>query len=196
MSANADLTLNVSVEDFLELERLSATKHEYLAGNVYAMAGASSAHNILAANLSGLLYNALRGSKCQHFGSDMQVRLRLGSERYFYYPDAMIVCDPTDAGNGWRERPTVIFEILSESTRKTDEREKRQLYLNLQSLEFYVRLEQSRPELQFDRRTPEGWSTETVSGLENVFSFSLDGREVRLPLAELYERVRFGEDAG
>ena len=175
--------------EYLESELHSEFKREYLGGVVYAMAGASEAHNIIAANLMGMLYAQLRGKSCQPFGPDMKVRLLPLDSTYYYYPDAMIACDPTDSGHGWRERPSALFEIITEDTRRIDEREKRLAYLQLASLQFYVRIEQDRAEVVIERRTPEGWKTERVSGLEAVVE--LPALEIALPLAELYERLKF-----
>jgi Uma2 family endonuclease len=112
----------------------------------------------------------------------MKVRFEWLGDTYFYYPDAMIACDPTDTGNGWRERPAAIFEIISEERRRVDEREKRALYLQLPSLLYYARIEQDRPELAIERRSA-GWGSERISGLDAMLALHLT-----LPLAELYER--------
>jgi Uma2 family endonuclease len=179
----------VTVEEYLEGELRSETKHEYLGGLVYGMAGASEAHNVIAANLLGMLYAQSRGKACQPFGSDMKVRLQTLGDIYFYYPDAMVACDPSDSGHGWRERPAVLFEILSEETRRLDEREKRFAYLQIPSLQAYVRIEQAGPEAIMERRAAGVWTSEKFTSLEAVLSLPEIG--VRLPLVELYERLRF-----
>ena len=179
----------ISEEEYLETELRSEFKREYLGGVVYAMAGASEPHNIIAMNLYAGLHRRLRGKSCQPFGSDMKVRLLPLDSTYYYYPDAMIACDPADSGHGWRERPSALFEIISEDTRRIDEREKRLAYLQLASLQAYVRIEQDRAEVVIERRTPEGWRSERLSGLESVVR--LPALEIELPLAELYERVKF-----
>jgi Uma2 family endonuclease len=189
MSTLAHSSELIAVEEYLEGELRSETKHEYLGGVVYAMAGASEAHNIIAANLAGMLYAQLRGKPCRPFGSDMKVRLRTLGDTYFYYPDAMVACDPSDSGHGWRERPAVLFEILSEDTRRLDEREKRFAYLPIPSLLAYVRIEQAHPEAVVERRTSADWKSEKFTGLEAILVLPEIG--VRLPLAELYENVRF-----
>jgi Uma2 family endonuclease len=189
MSAPAIQPPEMSVEEYLAAEILSDVKHEYLGGVIYAMAGASETHNRVASNLLGMLYARLRGKPCEPFGSDMKVRLRPLDETYFYYPDAMVACDPTDAGHGWRERPAALFEIVSEETRRVDEREKRVPYLQLPSLLAYVRLEQARPEVVVETRTPDGWKLERLRGLDAVVR--LPELEIELPLAELYERINF-----
>lgn len=189
MNALAGHLPEFTVEQYLADEVLSDVKREYLGGVVYAMAGASEPHNRIATRLLSMLDARLRGKPCEPFGSDMKVRLRPLDSTYFYYPDAMVVCDPTDSGHGWRERPVALFEIISEDTRRVDEREKRVPYLQLPSLQAYVRIEQDRPEVVVDRRTPDGWKCERVTGLDAVVR--LPELEIELPLAELFERVRF-----
>ena len=183
------------VEEYLAREELSDVKHEYLGGDVYAMSGASTSHNRIAMSLYGIVGNQLRGKRCEMFGSDMKLRLSMNAPdtTYFYYPDAMIVCDQKGSSKyGWRERPAAIFEIISESTRHIDEREKKLAYLQLPSLEAYVRIEQERPEVVVEMRTLEGWKRERVIGLDGTVR--LPALEVELPLAELYERVIFGSE--
>lgn len=191
MSIEAFSTGYVTVEEYLANEELSEIKHEYLGGVVYAMSGAAEPHIIIEANLNGMLYSRLRGKRCRPFGPSMQVLLhpQPSGRADYYYPDAMIACDPTDPGHGWRERPVALFEITSESTRQIDKREKRAAYLQLSSLEAYVRIEQSRPEAVVEHRTLEGWRLERAIGLEAVIRLPSIG--IELPLAELYERIEF-----
>ena len=191
MSAAALSQSYVTVEQFLAAEELSPVKYEYLGGVIHAVAGASDPHNTIAFNLVGMLYNRLRGRRCNGYGSDMKVRLQHLSpgSTYFYYPDAMIACNPADAGHSWREQPAALFEIISESTRQIDEREKRAAYLGLGSLEGYIRVEQDRPETLVERRTLEGWKLERLVGLDAIIR--LPTLEIELPLVELYERVTF-----
>lgn len=181
----------VTVDEFLAVEELSGVKCEYLGGVVHAMAGANDPHNDIAFNLYGMLYNRLRGRRCKGYGPEMKVRLQHPSSgsTCFYYPDALIACNPADVGRGWREQPAALFEILSESTRQIDERDKRAAYLGLHSLEAYVRIEQDRPEVVVERRTIEGWQLERITGLDAVVR--LPTLEIELPLAELYEWLTF-----
>lgn len=81
-------------EEYLELEWVSPIKHEYLQGQVIAMAGASKAHVIITGNLSALLVNHLRGTGCISYASDMKVRLP--SLNVFYYSDLAVACDEQD----------------------------------------------------------------------------------------------------
>ncbi len=187
MSTAGTSRSDVTVEEYLAAEVLADVKHEYLGGAVYATAGAGESHNRIAANLLGVLHVMLRGRPCEPFGSDMKVRLYPPhSPTYFYYPDAMIACDPADIGYGWRERPSALFEIISEDTRRVDEREKRLAYLQLTSLHAYVLIEQSQPEVMVVRRDADD---EMLRGLDATLRLPQLGLEI--PLAELYERVTF-----
>ena len=181
----------VTEKDYLASEESSQVRHEYLGGVVHAMSGASDPHNIVAVNLIGMLHARLRGKRCRPFGPDMKALLhpQPSGRAYYCYPDAMIACDPTDKGDGRRERPAVLFEILSESTRQIDEREKRFAYLQLASLDAYVRIEQDQPEIILEHRTLEGWRLERLVGLEATVRLSSVG--IELPLAEMYEGLTF-----
>lgn len=192
MSGVPNPTGLVSVEEYLATEPFSPHKREYLAGVIYPMPGASKSHNQIAMNLYGMLYVRLRGEVCQPFGSDMKLRLGRGAGSYFYYPDAMIACDPTDSpGETWIERPTVIFEIQSPSTRNVDAREKRMAYLDLPSLRAYVRIEQNRPRVTVDSREAEDqeWEQTRCRGSETIAT--IPALKMELPLRELYERLNF-----
>ena len=176
----------LTVEEFLAAEPSYEVKHEYLGGMVYAMAGASTPHNTISTNLITAIGSRLRGRQCQAFGSDMKARLSVSGTAYFYYPDAMIFCGTHGLGPSWCERPSVIFEILSDSTRSIDEREKRMAYLTLPSLDAHVRIEQDRREVVIERRTNEGWQREILVADAVV---SLPTVAVEFPIAELYERL-------
>jgi len=179
----------LTVDEFLAAEPSYQVKHEYLGGMVYAMAGASTPHITIATNLITAIGSRLRGRQCQAFGSDMKLRLAVSATTYFYYPDAMIFCGTAGLGPSWCERPSVIFEILSESTRSIDEREKRMAYLALPSLDAYVRIEQERCEVVIERRTNEGWQRE-IFGPDGLVR--LPTVDVEFPVAELYERLTLG----
>src|SRR6186997_3237432 len=89
----------ISVEAYLAGELVSPTKHEYLAGVVYAMAGARNIHNDIAGNIFGLLHARLRGRPCRPYNSDTKIRLRLPAGLRFYYPDVQVTCQPNPPGD-------------------------------------------------------------------------------------------------
>lgn len=105
---------------------------------VYTMAGARNRHNQVAGNIFLEAGSQLRGRACQPFNSDTKVRIRHGSDVRFYYPDAMVVCEPNSLDDVFQDRPVVLFEVLSESTARTDREEKRCAYQTIPSLRAYV----------------------------------------------------------
>jgi len=173
----------LSVEAYLEGEERAEVRHEYLAGEVYAMTGASAPHNIISGNLFAALHAHLRGDPCRVFMNDMKVRLALMREDYFYYPDVMVASLPADNARYWREQPKLIVEVLSESTERIDSREKLFAYRNIEALEEYVLLAQDRREATVYRRA-DGWGACRLGG-DDLLELASVGLTV--PLAQLYE---------
>lgn len=179
----------ISIADYLAGELESDIKHEYLGGRVYAMAGGKNVHNDVASNFLVALGSRLRGKPCRPCNSDTKVRVEMPSHTRFYYPDAMVVCDPNPPDETFHDRPKVIVEVLSDSTRRTDEGEKRDAYLTLPSLRVYLRVDTHRARVAVDRRGEQGVQPEWYEGLSAVIPLVEVGAE--LPLAELYERIDF-----
>jgi Uma2 family endonuclease len=184
----------VSIDDYLAGELVSEVKHEYLGGVVYAMAGAKNVHNDVAGSFFGALYSRLRGRPCRPFNSDTKVRVRMTSHTRFYYPDGMVVCDSNHPDESYQDQPTVIAEVLSDSTRRIDGGEKRDAYLTIPSLRVYLLIDIDRPRVTVYRRQEQGFDTELYEGLDAVIPLS--EVETELPLAELYERVEFPAGEG
>jgi len=182
--------LHLGIEEYLSGELASEVKHEYLGGAVHAMAGASNQHNLIASNALGLLFAGLRGKSCRAFNSDTKVRVELPSQTRFYYPDAQVVCDLNSGNDSYQERPVVIIEILSESTRRTDVTEKREAYLTIPTLKVLLLVETMEPVVSAYRRQNEGgFAQEEYAGLQSVIPLSEIGME--LVVGELYEQVDF-----
>jgi Uma2 family endonuclease len=179
----------VSVEEYLAGELESRVKHEYLGGVVYAMAGGRNAHNLIATNTLVSLGTRLRGRPCRPYNSDTKVRVRLPFETRFYYPDASVICRPNPQDDSFQDDPAAIFEVISGSTRRIDEGEKKDAYLNITSLSVYVLLEQGSPLAVVFRRTDQGFVREVYQGLDAIIPLS--EIEAILPLAEVYDGVEF-----
>jgi len=188
MSAAKKLDL-ISVEDYLAGELVSPAKHEYVAGAVYAMAGARNVHNLIASNVLGSLHARLRGRRCRPFNSDTKVRIRLPTHVRFYYPDVSVICRPNPQTDSFQDEPGVLVEVLSRGTRRTDEGEKKDAYLTIPSLSAYVLLEQETAAAVVFRRTEQGFVREVYEGLDAVVP--LGEIEAALPLAEVYDGVEF-----
>jgi Uma2 family endonuclease len=111
---------------YLARELDSPIKHEYIGGVVHAMSGARTRHNRIATSLLRTLGQSLKGHTCEPFNSDMKVRIQLASHVRFYYPDAMVVCQPNPDSDAFQDNPKVIVEVLSRRTRRVDMGEKRE----------------------------------------------------------------------
>ncbi len=172
----------VSPEEYLEGELHSHIRHEYVAGRLYAMTGASEAHNLIAGNLYALLHRQLRGTPCRVFIADLKLRV----EDAFYYPDLMVVCDRQDAHPYYKTRPRLVAEVLSPSTERRDSVEKRVAYQTIAALQEYLLIAQERPEVRIFRRGGEGWDLETCTGDDRLRLASLD---IDLLVNALYEGV-------
>ncbi len=117
------LSLPVDIDAYLQGELSSDTRHEYVAGQVFAMAGAGEAHNRIAGNLFFHLRSATRGTPCGVFISDMKVRVK--AHEAFDYPDVLLTCDPDDRESLYKTAPCLIAEVLSPSTEVIERRAKR-----------------------------------------------------------------------
>jgi Uma2 family endonuclease len=191
MSTAENLNL-ISVEDYLAAESKSPVKHEYLGGVVQAMAGARNAHNLVASNTLGSLHYRLRGRKCRPFNSDTKIRVRLPSQIRFYYPDASVISRPNPPTDVFQDEPAALFEVVSATTRRIDEGEKKDAYLTIPSLSVYGLIEQEVPAVTIFRRTSIGFVREVYQGLEAVIPLPELG--IELPLAEIYEAVEFAPE--
>ena len=179
----------ITIEDYLAGEEISGVKHEYIGGTVHAMAGATNQHNSIAGSCFGFLYGQLRGKPSQPFNSDTKIRIEFSDHTRLYYPDAMVVCETKSATDHFQDRPVVIVEVLSDSTRRADLGEKRDAYLTISTLEVLLFIEPDSPSVLVYRRKPEGgFASEQYSGIEDVIP--LPEIEADLPLAEVYERVK------
>lgn len=179
----------VSVRDYLTGERIAKRKHEYVEGGVYAMSGGTVQHSRIASNATGTLHAQLRGHKCEAFNSDMKVRVRVSRGTRFYYPDVSVVCQPNADNDSFHDAPVVIVEVISESTRRFDEQEKREAYLSIDSLHVYVLVEQASAAVLVYRRGDSGFDREVYTGLDAFIP--LPEIECELALAELYPNVEF-----
>ena len=144
-----------TAEEYLALERESEQRHEYLDGQILAMAGESEEHGIICTNLSGQLYSQLRGRPCQAFSKDMKVlsgsdlHPRPSTKGFFSYPDIVVVCGERKYHDEHRDvllNPTLIIEVLSPSTEAFDYGRKFWRYRTyLPSLKSYLLVSQSMP---------------------------------------------------
>ncbi len=171
-------------EEYLRRERESATKHEYLSGRIYAMAGGSPAHSVIGTNVATAVRVRLRGTGCRTYSSDQRVR---ATATAYCYPDVTVGCgEPRFDQDGTLQNPTVLFEVLSPTTEGYDRGEKFARYRLLESLEEIVFVAQDRVRVERYARTESGWTLkDDLSELSETLR--LDSVDITVPISELYE---------
>lgn len=176
----------LSPEEYLAAEKDSPIKHEYIQGQVYAMAGASDAHVTIAGNLFALLRTHLRGTGCRVYMADMKAQIEQAN--VFYYPDVIVTCDEQDRTSAYFKRyPCLIVEVLSTTTEAFDRGNKFANYRRLENLQEYVLSNPEQMNVECFRRNSEGlWVLYPYSQDEEVYLASVD---FRCPITELYEDV-------
>ena len=176
----------ISEADYLADEERAGERHEFVCGKIYGMEGRTRVHATVTGNVCAALHAALRGGRCRPYAGNMKLRIQRGEDLRFYYPDAMVVRGRSGS-EVWEDAPSVIFEVLSEGTERTDRIEKRDAYLGIPSLSAYVVLDSRRLDAVIFRRVGGEWTTETMQDAAGVID--LPGIECRLPLATVYEGV-------
>ncbi|MEL7409595.1 MAG: Uma2 family endonuclease [Cyanobacteria bacterium J06558_2] len=179
----------ITVEEYLKLEQDAEIRHEYVAGQIYAMTGSSREHNLIATNLISLLRPHLRGGDCRAFISDMKVKIQTSSQRgnFFYYPDVVVTCNPQDRKRYFLNSSCLIIEVLSPSTQATYKREKLINYQSLDSLQEYVLVSQYEIKAEVYRRDDqENWTIETLNKDQEL---QLNSVGLTLTMKDIYEDV-------
>lgn len=179
----------VSVADYLAGELNSPVRHEFVNGWIEAMSGGTLAHARIAGNIYKALSDRLPDGPCEAFNSDAKVKLKSNEGTWFYYPDASVSCSPGDQEETYLTSVTAVFEVLSPSTRRIDQGEKKAVYLAHPPLAVYALVETDEPRVTVFRRAGEEFVTEEYEGLDAVLPLPEIGAE--LPLAEIYRRVEF-----
>lgn len=179
-----------SEQEYLELEREAPYKSEYYRGEIFAMAGAGHNHNRIVENLSGECYIMFKGKSCRTYSSDQ--RLHIPENGIYTYPDLLIVCGKNeylDAKKDTILNPTMIIEVLSESTAAYDRGEKFHFYRSIPSLAEYVLINSQSVAAEVFRKNEEGiWflASEAYNIRENIDLRSVD---ISLNLADIYAQT-------
>lgn len=175
----------LSETDYLAMEDLASVRHELVGGEAHAMAGASERHNRIALNIAFHLRAATRGKTCRAFMADMKLRLTQGA--LYYYPDAMLVCDPADDHPLYKQTPCFVAEVLSPATAKIDVREKWSAYRALASLRYYLLVDSERLWAKCYSMDATGQWFEQELSAEDRIEISCGDARVALSLEDIYE---------
>ena len=180
----------LTIPEYLEWENNSIDqKHEYYKGEIFAMTGAKVPHNIITANLLGILINRLKGKSCRPFSSDQ--RIHIPQNTLFTYPDISIVCGEiiTLENDDWNVlNPSVIIEVLSPSTKNYDRGEKFKLYRDIPTLKEYILIDSRAMGIEAFRINKDlHWELEEYKNADEILNISTVN--VGLKLEEIYEGV-------
>lgn len=199
----------LTIEEYLAFERVSNQKHEYYQGEVFLMldevpeetsiidvrakSGASHAHNIISVNIIGELYIRLKGKSFRPFGSDMRVHIPENS--LFTYPDISVFCSDLDQpSEDSAIGPTVIFEILSPSTKNYDRGNKFKLYRDIPSLKEYILVDTETINVEAFRMNSTGhWELEEYKSLFDTLK--MPTLSIDLPLELIYQQTSIIKNA-
>jgi len=183
-----------SVEEYLEMEKASAVKHEYFQGEVFAMSGAGDNHNEIFSNVFIELGNKLKGKPCRPYGSDK--RMNIPENTLFTYPDISIYCNGlthSDVDEDTSILPTVIIEILSPSTKNYDRGKKFTLYKDIPSLKEYILIDSESVWVQsFYIDNENNWKLNEHKEISDTLTLVSMGFDVSL--SNIYDHVRFNRD--
>jgi len=179
-----------TVDEYFELERTSEIRHEYHNGEIYAMAGASKNHIRIAKNIMKRVDDQIEGGECESFISDMRVRV---NDLRYVYPDVVVACGEADMGrNETLTNPTVVFEVLSDSTDGYDQNKKFEHYQKIPTLTDYLLIDQQRVHIKYHQREGDTWSQyRTVIYTNPTDTISIASIACTLTVADLYKWVVF-----
>jgi Uma2 family endonuclease len=175
-------------EEYFALEEREDRRYEYYAGEVFAMAGGSESHALIGTNVVIALGSGLRGKPCRVYGADMKLYVR--DDDYFCYPDVQVLCERGIREHRHVENPALIVEVLSPSTESWDRGGKFEHYRAIESLAYYLVIDQSRRHVElFEREPGNAWRLTEYSG--PGASVPLPGLDAALALDDIYAQVEF-----
>ena len=180
--------MNITVEEYLQSEPFAPFRREFVDGRVFAMTGATDAHNGICVNLCAMMHAKLKGTGCRVYINDMKVKIE--ELNCFYYPDLVVTCERYDPHAVFKTSPVIIVEVLSPSTKRIDLREKLIGYRKLNSLIEYVTVSQNTREIEIHRRIEgDQWESITVISPEHLFLQSFPNKPLEIDLESVYDNT-------
>ena len=179
-------------QEYLQFEKESQQKHEYFEGEIFAMAGASDNHNEIFSNLFVELGLKLKGKSCKPYGSDL--RIHIPENTLYTYPDISIICgglSSTDDETANATKPTILIEILSESTQNYDRGAKFKLYRDIPTLKEYIMVDSESIAIECFRLNENNhWELEEYKTLDDTLN--IPTLALQIPLKDIYEGTKLG----
>jgi Uma2 family endonuclease len=183
--------LPITAAEYLEGERSSEVRHEFVDGRIYAMSGASLRHNEICGDIYSFIKNHLKGGPCRTFIEAVKVELADDLSESYYYPDVFVTCEPSDDDSHISRHPKLIIEVLSPSTSRNDRGDKLSNYKRIPSVEEIVYIEQDWPEIFIVRRS-DRWKKHIYSQLDSPVH--LESIDLTVTVADFYQSSPFPED--
>ncbi len=182
-------------EEYFALEAKALGRSEYYQGEIFAMAGSSVNHNRLTRNICAALNQAFGSGPCEAFLSDL--RLEVKEDGTYVYPNVLAICGELEFSKKYKDNvtnPKLIAEVLSDSTQIYDRNGKFYLYRELSSLEDYLLIDQTKVYVEYYHKiSSKEWALYIYDSLTDVID--LQGVNIILPLAQIYQRVKFPSPA-
>jgi Uma2 family endonuclease len=181
----------VTEAEYLEIERAAEFKSEFYQGEMFAMSGGKPQHSLIATNLAREFSMRLRSSECVAYNTDL--RIKIEASGLYTYPDLSVICGPLRFAEGTDDtvvNPTVLVEVLSDSTEAYDRGTKFEHYQQIPTLQEYLLVSQKAARIEQFRRQPGGdWLLKVAAGMDQ--SLELPSLAIVIPLAEVFARVSF-----
>jgi Uma2 family endonuclease len=181
----------LTVEEYLEGEKRSEVRHEYVDGEIFAMTGASKVHNRLTRRLTWPFEDALAGRPCEVFATDVRVRVRTQAEERFYYPDLHVECEGPSPAPYFSEHPVLVLEVLSRTSERADRSDRFYPCSRLGSLMEYVLVAQDEARVEVYRKAS-GWDLEVHGAGQRL---RLDSIDAELAVDEIYRSLDLSASA-
>ena len=185
----ADPALNIprmSAKEYLEVERGSPIRHEFVNGVVYAMTGTTKRHDLISTDFLGALLNHLQ-PPCIVYSANVKVHVEAADTEAYYYPDVHVSCSDLDNDRLSSEMPVLVIEVASDSTADYDRGTKFASYRKLPSLLEYVIAQQVAPQVEVFRKRS-GWQAEQFGPADVL---TLESIQLTMPVAQFYRRIKF-----
>ena len=183
--------LPIAAAEYLEGERRSDVRHEFIDGRIYAMSGASRKHNEICGDIYSALKSHLRGGPCRTYIEAVKVQIADDLGEGYYYPDVFVACEPGDDDSHVVRNPKLIIEVLSESTSRIDRTDKLTNYKRIPTVEEIVLIEQDWPEIFIVRRS-DRWKKRIYTQFDSVVH--LESVDLKLSVADFYRSSPFPDD--
>jgi len=184
---------NISIEEYIAIERENDTRYEYHNGEIFVMAGGTVSHTDISGNVFHETTTKLRAKNSSYRPFNNDLKIQIQGERRFVYPDMSVICGEPETSEYYKDaltNPIVIAEVLSDSTANYDRGEKFFLYRKIETLQEYILIEQDAPVIEvYTHNKGNLWRINRVSGVEN--SLTLQSFEIEIPLKDIYRSVDF-----